>query len=252
MHVFCAGMYRSGSTWQYDIASHLLEHFRAGRRRGVLLVEQSDTFDAEREGEGWQSWKLHHGHPHFATALVSGRALAVYSYRDLRDVVYSLMHKFMASFEEIVGRKGLLHACLEYDDFWRSQPGVLVQRYECVMDDPVAATEDLATHLGIPLGEEGVAALATEYALAANKDRTAKLVRQLTEAGLDLGDPSNSCRFDEHSLLHWNHIREGRIGGWRDQASPADIARLSEICGPWLITQGYARDHNWVSTVAAA
>jgi hypothetical protein len=253
MHVFCAGMYRSGSTWQYEIVSHLLEHFKNGRRRGVLLVEKSDLFDPDQEGNDWQSWKLHHGHHRFAAALESGRALAVYSYRDLRDVAYSMMHKFTASFEDVVEHRRLLHDCLEYDRFWRTRPRVLLQRYERFTAEPVRAIEHLAAHLEIVLNKDTAARLAREYSLAANKERTASLARQLTEAGFDLRDPCNTCRHDEHSLLHWNHIREGRIGGWRDQATPAQLERLAEICGDWLIAQGYAQDKKWtVATPAAA
>src|SRR5690242_3213167 len=36
MDVFCIGMYRSGSTWQYHIVGHLLEKHRGGRRLGIV------------------------------------------------------------------------------------------------------------------------------------------------------------------------------------------------------------------------
>jgi hypothetical protein len=252
MYVFCVGMYRSGSTWQYEVVSHLLERFRNGQRRGVLTVEQLDTLDFAPEATAWQSWKFHDGHRHCAAALASGRALAVYSYRDLRDVVFSLMHKFSASFEEIVDRRQLLHACLDNDHFWRSQPGVLCQRYERLVDDPVAAIEQLAGHLRIEVDRGTTAELAVEYSLAANRERTARLARRLCEAGFDLRDPSNTCRYDEHSLLHWNHIREGRSGGWRHEANPQQLARLAAICGSWLIAQGYATDLPWAAPPAAA
>ena len=34
--VLCAGMYRACSTWQYEVAAHLVEEHRSGRRLGYL------------------------------------------------------------------------------------------------------------------------------------------------------------------------------------------------------------------------
>jgi hypothetical protein len=204
MYVFCVGMLRSGSTWQYEVVSDLRERFRGGRRGGVLTAEWLAAFDPTAAAAAWESRKFHEGHPCLAEALAAGQALAVYSYRDLRDVTYSLVHKFSASFEDVVERKRLLHTCLENDRFWRSQPGVLCQRYEDTMADPAAGVRALAAHLGLRLPTQEVADLVARYSLAANKQRTAEMARQLQESGLDLADASNTCHYDEHSLLHWN------------------------------------------------
>ena len=55
-------------------------------------------------------------------ALSSGQALAVYAYRDIRDVVFSLMHKRGLAFEELL-RQGMIHEILINDRFWRRNPG---------------------------------------------------------------------------------------------------------------------------------
>ena len=48
--VFCAGMYRACSTWQYEVAAHLLEEHHDGQRLGYLasgeytaLLKQGQT-----------------------------------------------------------------------------------------------------------------------------------------------------------------------------------------------------------------
>src|SRR5687767_13718029 len=108
MDVFCVGMFRSGSTWQYDVASHLLERHRGAERLGHLTPEHCTPSADDR----WRVLKGHQLHDQY-TAARSGRgALALYSYRDLRDVCYSLMHKFRAPFVEVVERRRLLHRCL--------------------------------------------------------------------------------------------------------------------------------------------
>src|SRR5438876_9098760 len=101
MYVICAGMRRSCSTWQYDIASDLIERHRQGRRIGYFT---GDAFAAREKSagceSGWQVLKSHDRHTSFAAALTHRRALALYAYRDLRDVTYSLMHKLQSSFED--------------------------------------------------------------------------------------------------------------------------------------------------------
>src|SRR5438128_908861 len=105
-YVFCAGMPRSGSTWQYQVVSHLLEQHRGGVRGGFL--ERPEDFERIAEQTAgrapWLTLKTHNGHPPYAQALRDGRAVAVYSHRDPRDVTFSLMHKMRQPFEEVVGR----------------------------------------------------------------------------------------------------------------------------------------------------
>ena len=60
-----------------------------------------------------------------ARELAAGRACALYAYRDVRDVVFSLMHKRGKTFEEIL-RQGMIHQILANDRFWMAQPSVLV------------------------------------------------------------------------------------------------------------------------------
>jgi hypothetical protein len=244
MDVFCIGMYRSGSTWQYHVVGHLLENHCGGRRLGIVTGPEYARAPAG-DADSWRVLKTHAAHPAFAEALTSGRALAVYSYRDLRDVAYSLMHKFAAPFEEIVERKNLLHVCLDNDAFWTAQPRTLCQRYETIMAEPAASVAELASHLGIELGAGEAVAVAEEYSLKANVWRTIELANRLREEGVDLDDPANAIHFDGQTLLHWNHIRSGRVGSWREEAKPRELAVLAGVCGAWLIARGYEPDLGW-------
>jgi hypothetical protein len=241
MDVLCVGMYRAGSTWQYDVAAHLVERHRGGLRVGFV---PGDVY-ALPAGDGWRALKSHDAHRAFAAALRSGRAVALYCYRDLRDVAFSLAHKFGGTFEEIVGRQGWLARCLDNDAFWVRQPRTLCQRYEEMMADPVAAVGEIAAHLDIDLGDGEAEVLAEAYSLAANRGRAEELARRLRAAGVDLDDPANAVRWDGETLLHWNHIRQGRIGGWRDEATPRQLKALARLCGDWLIERGYEADLAW-------
>src|SRR4051812_14054496 len=151
MYVICAGMYRACSTWQYEIIAHLIEKHRNGVRLGYLTGEQFAEFDdVWADKPCWSVLKSHEGGRRFASALAERRTIAVYAYRDIRDVVFSLMHKRSLTFEALL-RQGMIHQILVNDRFWAAMAGVLCQRYEALIADPVAGVEQLAAHLGLTL-----------------------------------------------------------------------------------------------------
>src|SRR5262249_45834835 len=152
----------------------------------------------------WLVLKSHSGNERLGEALSGGRARALYAYRDLRDVAYSLMHKTACDFDEIVLRRRVLHTTIADDHFWRDQAGLLCLRYEDLVADPAAGVRAIATHLGLSLVRGEAEAVADEYSLESNWRRTAELRGRLLEHGVDLGDPTNALLYDPDSLLHWN------------------------------------------------
>ena len=164
LDVICGGMYRACSTWQYEVVAHLIEQYHGGQRLGYLTGDQYAALRAirtprsrmhARRERRWRVVKSHEGDRSFARGRRQGRALAVYAYRDVREVVFSLMHKRGMTFEQLL-RQGMIHQILANDRFWMAQPDVLVQRYEDLLADPAARRHGAARHLGITTrGERG-------------------------------------------------------------------------------------------------
>jgi hypothetical protein len=243
-------MYRACSTWQYEVAAHLVEQRLQGERLGYLSDENyaatADRFSPilERGGRGgcvWRTLKSHEGGRSFARALRSGRALAVYAFRDLRDVVQSLMRKRAVSFRELL-RQGMIHQLLANDAFWRAQPRVLIQRYEDLIADPVTGVLQIARHLGLALTRGEAAEIADEYSIASNQARINSLLQRLHDTGIDLTNPINRQVCDPTTLLHWNHLGPAGAGSWRHRASARQNVVLTRICGDWLERNGYESD----------
>jgi hypothetical protein len=243
-------MYRSCSTWQYQVASHLVETHRNARRIGFLFGNQFAELDQSSGEPAWQVLKSHEGHEAFARALEQGRALGLYSYRDLRDVVFSLMHKFDLSFADVLFKERLLEGCLASDRFWTSQPNMLCQRYEDIIRDPAKAIKGIAAHLQIALGEEETQAIASDYSFEANLERTQAIRKRFNDLGVDLTRHENALANDHESLLHWNHLRSGSSTGWQSAANQQERAELARICGEWLIARGYEQGRSWVEVSA--
>ncbi|WP_435009002.1 sulfotransferase domain-containing protein [Tundrisphaera lichenicola] len=242
MYVFCVGMYRACSTWQYEVVAHLLERHRGGRRLGYLTGDQFEELEDRGPDDGtWKVLKSHEEHNRFALALAQGRAFGVYAHRDVRDVAYSLMHKRKLGFGSLV-TQGMVHQVLANDRFWTAQPRTISQRYDRLVEDPATGVEGLAAHLGIDLEPGESARVASEYSFEANRKRTIDLGRKLEQGGVDLDDPSIAQAHDRQTLLHWNHMREGRVGDWRERATPHERAVLARTCGRWLVDHGYEPD----------
>jgi hypothetical protein len=244
MDVLCVGMYRACSTWQYEVASHLVERHLSGRPMGYVTGESYASLVArEPQAEEPRVLKSHEGHPAFARALAAGKAKAVYSLRDPRDVVYSMLHKRSQTFDTFL-RGGMIHQIVANDRYWRSQPqGTwLVQHYETLVADPAGGVRELANFLDIKIDRAESREIAAEYSFEANQKRTKASEDRLRHAGIDLHDPKYATHSDDRTLLHWNHLREGRTGGWRKTATPRERAILERILGEWLGENGFSQD----------
>lgn len=196
--------------------------------------------------EGWRVFKSHAPPSDWLSGqLAAGTVKAVYSYRDLRDVAFSLVHKLSGSFEQIVEQQRILDGAIEADVYWQGRDGVVAQRYEAIFAEPADAIREIAAHLGIELAPGEAEELAREQSLEANRARTKKLADDLRAEGLDLTHPAHAFANTEGDLYHWNHIREGKVGGWKAEATPRQLAVLAVACGPWLVTRGYEPDNSW-------
>jgi hypothetical protein len=244
MDVLCVGMYRACSTWQYELAAHLVEQRLGGRRLGYVTGDDyAALLRLEPRPAAPRVLKCHEGHPAFYRALRAGRAIPLYAYRDARDVVYSMLHKRQTDFTTFL-RQGMVHQILANDRHWRRHggPRLLVQQYERIVDDPVPAVRALAAAIDLPVDDPTAAVLASEYSFESNRKRANATAERLKRAGLDLDDPANAIVHDNATLLHWNHLRTGRVGDWRDRATPAERYVLNRLLGRWLQLHGYAAD----------
>ncbi len=243
MDVFAVGMFRACSTWQYEVACDLIE-----RRGGCRRLGYATAADYRRAGADSRPTvlKSHDYQRPFARALRAGRARALYAHRDLRDVADSLAHKRGESIEALV-RGGVIHQTVFNDRSWRAEPNLLVQRYDDLTAEPARGVAEIAGFLGIDLADGEADAVAAAYSPAANRRRAAAVAQRLRADGDDPADPAHQLRFDPHSLLHWNHLRDGSGGGWRDRLSARELALIAAIAAPWLSAQGYEPDDSWAA-----
>ncbi len=232
MWVFCGGMFRSGSTVQYQIASHLVEHAGRGER---LTWQKADDFAAVKslhpDDDRLRVFKAHHLSAAIRDELDHAGGCVLTTHRDIRDVVASAIRKNGWSFHHIWKHR-MLRRWTERFDAWAALPGALVSRY----DDMVAHLDVEAVRIGRLLGIDVAADLAATvgetYAIDRQRGRTedVRLRRDRNEL---------LTKYDGHSLLHHNHITSGEVGGYRALLRPAEIRAIESECGEWMRRWGY-------------
>lgn len=246
MIVVCTGMFRSGSTWQYQVASDLLSRASnpvrtLGYLHGHQIRELLQSLD---DKQSVHLLKTHDIVPELIDAE-PGRVRVVYSYRDVRDVVFSMAHKLSGDYAQAVRDWRIIDHSLELDAFWTTNRPDVSQRYEHWFGNTLPWVLTMADAFGIPLKLSDAEDICIKFRMASQLQRTTHLARKLADEGIDLTDPANTLRYDATSLLHWNHLRDGRIGAWRDLATPEQIAELAERCSSWLLQRGYETSLDW-------
>lgn len=235
MWVFCAGMMRSGSTLQYQIAKTLVERSERGVGAGSCVPGRFRELIARHEDAGQlHVVKCHRYLPTARGRLRRGEARALYIYRDLRDVVVSMMHKEERSFRQLMDA-GFVEQLLEDDAIWSAQPNTLVSVYDDVTADVAAEVERIARFLEIDVALSEVDRIAAEHSLDRQKRRL---------EGFDFGQEGvaegRTSLVDPDTLLHHNHVRSGRSGQWSEVLTREQVAEIERIAGPWLVARGYA------------
>lgn len=232
--LFCAGMIRSGSTLQYQLASAIVERAAMGIR--IPYAAESDFVHVREQyslTQGMKVFKVHIYTPALADECRVRGAKVVYSYRDIRDVAVSAMRKFGMAFEDLVEAKWLDQAIADYWH-WTKCPSVCVSRYEDFVGDVAGEAEKINRFLGMPLTFLDVGRLAEEFGIERQRTRMSKI----SELGGGSIMPKEIV-FDPVELIHYNHIYQGEVGGWRKYLLSNEQYLLTERFSVWLEENGY-------------
>lgn len=235
MWVFCGGMFRSGSTVQYQIASHLVESASRGHR---LPFGAEPDFSVESPGSRaapetqYLVYKSHGVSEAMRSQVDRGRGVVLTVHRDIRDVVVSAMRKNACSFHRL-WRAGKLSYWTRRFEEWAALPGALVSRYDSMSVDLAEEVRRISGHLGLDVGATKRQEIAKLYAIDRQRERTDAFRAKR-------GD--EQPKYDPHTLLHHNHIASGASGDYRRVLRAVEIRAIEEECGEWMATWGYEPD----------
>jgi hypothetical protein len=178
------------------------------------------------------------GEPLFPAKVTRG---AVYAVRDPRAVTVSFAHHAGRTIDAKIaimadaaasisssdnGLSQQLHQHLrswsDHVESWLTAPfPVHVVRYEDMHADPIAAFGAVARFLDLPHDPERIAAAiaATSFCRLQEQERASGFIERPRTAGV--------------------FFREGRVDGWRDALTPAQVARIEQAHGSMMRRLGY-------------
>lgn len=226
MLILVCGMQRSGSTLHYQIAKELVERLGAGS--GLGWSWDLVTPELTRKGAARSVVKVHSPCEPHERALDRDRVQMLYSYRDLRDSMASLIQK-RGPLEPDAFAWNVRDALDSYAHFTRAGR-VLISRYEDFTRDIAGEVERIGAFLGLSASASLRDELVRGLDLDAQRRRIASVEWREGQA------------WDPGSLLHHNHIRDGAVGKWRTVLTPEQVATIHAMAGPWLVERGYATE----------
>ncbi len=248
MWIFASGMFRSGSTLQFQLISALIERAGLGHRMPWTMPEDFADFAAEHDDKPeLLVFKTHVCKHPMRERLRDGRALAIGAHRDLRDVAVSGATK--AGVEPTPAYcKELMEGCMACARGWEGSPGILEQSYTLLTQDPKRACMQMAAHLEVPCEESLAESLALEFSMGQQRERIACAIQ---EGRMRKPTPDAKMLHMEDELLHPNHIDDGREGKWRGVLCEDAVGVIESIAGDWLLARGYELTSTKIEDFAA-
>ena len=237
--VICGGMYRSGSTWSFNVCRELVQLH--GRRSGQPVAScffnllELDYFLNARAASlpGPVVIKAHLLGEVTWQAIDAGRARAVVTIRDPRDCVASDMKFMSLDFEKSTER--MVESLKNFPPSHHS-PHAFFVAYEQMMADRLGMIGRIAAHLGIEVNEQEI--LETDG--RTNMDASKKICRSLHEGPAKEIDPDTGHPIDSATQLHATHIDSGKVGRWKEELSVEQVKIQNRTFEKWMSLLGYS------------
>ncbi len=244
MLVICNGMYRSGSTLQYNLAREAIQ-LCGGEALGFYTAE---TFEEHAEflskrasSEKYFILKMHDYVPLDLSDFYYDGVRILYTFRDLRAVVLSIKEKldysldaaFLMVDEALMTELSLIN--FEY---------ILLQQYEVFYRREVDMLQGIIDFLGIDVSSCAVTEIADKHSVESTRTAQGHVggMRKFLHR-IKLKWPFRYIfkASDQTTLLHFNHISRfaGVIDSWKVGLQASEISLIEQRYLSWLIKKGY-------------
>ncbi len=239
--VVCSGIMRSASTWSYNVC-RVLAHGTLDAEREVFFSGYSDETDKtlcdwltdkRLNGRSVRGvLKSHQVGDQTRQAIARGKIANVFTIRDPRDAMFSMMNFGAPKGEdELAHLIGLFRHVLDRGMAYLDDGVSMVVRYEDMTADPLAAVHAIARYMRLDPGERFL----EKTHRATQVENLKKIVERL-----EAETPPGEDNVEPATQLHVDHFHGGESGRWRTDLPPEMQARLHRAFEPYLAAYGYA------------
>jgi hypothetical protein len=230
--IVAAGMYRSGSTLQYQIAGELSAP--EGKILGYGLKGKIEKIQKNyKEKDRYYVVKKHGYLPWINTTFDPKYVRILYSYREIKDVVVSWHQKRGDLNLDGDWQKPLTAFVkkLIVNQQWTKEPNVLVSRYEDFRNNIESEIVRIANFTGLIHSPERYAEIAQKLSVEGQK----KFIESFDFDNRGIGSGRN--RYDPKTQIHKNHLAGGEVGKWKSVLTPEQSKYIDELINnPQLAT----------------
>ena len=223
MVVLCDGMIRSGSTWSFNVALELVRSCRPHQRVfGFYNENPAVLLAAVRPRTSHLIIKSHNLDPSAYELCRAGSIKAIYTWRHPHDVIVSAIRMFGHSVEHWMGA---VRNALRIWSFHQATDSACIIPYESIISTPVASVSSIAAYLGLHIQPEH----ARQVAEAMSAERLKSFSQQIDGLERSRVVQRDGYVYDRQTLLHHNHIRDGRVGYGAELLDPEQLARIDAL-----------------------
>jgi hypothetical protein len=234
MLVICCGMMRAGSTLQYHLTTSLVEELGLGLRGGNFSeYDLPDFLRTYQPSNQITVIKCHEYVPEVAKVAQHDQVKAVYIYRDVRDVVVSMMNRDQKPFLRLV--RNLPASQIRQYHYWTNFPEVLISVYETIYQNLPLEVTRIAAFLGIHIDPAITQTIAQKYSLDAQRRRIATFDYQSN----GVTDRDGQGLYDPNTHMHIRHIGTAQPRQWESKLSSWQVALIEAKTYAWLVDRGY-------------
>ena len=235
MVILCNGMVRSGSTWSFNVAMQLVKVCDPHRETFGFYDENPAVLSAAvRRRDSHLVIKSHKLDPSNHTLCREGAVKTIYTWRSPYDAVISCARMFGQPVEHYLP---VLRDALRVWSFHRANGTACTISYESIRHQPQESIRQIAAYLGLRPDRWQV----SQIGEATSIERVRSFCQHLDSLDESRVVRKNGLIYDRRTLLHQNHVRDGRIGYGFAALNPGQLEAIDAIL----------REENFASLCAA-
>lgn len=228
--VVCAGVYRSGSTWAYNMVKAIVNAANPSARIAGRFAENIDEFVLSGTEQSDVIVLKTHPQPSLLALIEFLNAPVILSVRDPRDCVASWLEMLGEEFDAFQPR--LMRSCSAALELAKSHRTLTI-RYEDGATKNTRTVISIAEHLGLKIDEHCAAQLLTRLSAESVKEQ----INSMASTGRL--DPGQRLVGDPQTLWLPAHVGDGRTGKYHQKLNAEQIRAVNYWARSYCQAFGY-------------
>jgi len=231
MIILCTGMFRSGSTWSFNVAksiicennpnSTIFSEYNESIKN--VINDKLDAFDNI-------ILKCHRVDEFGKSMIRHGCVKVLYTYRNPMEIIVSGMQTFNQKFDDVLGT---VKNSLEFLQFQKEYENTCLISYNEIVSDPFMVVKRISKHIDINLDIGKLKKIDSCF----ERKKIKKLSDSLKKEDNNIIDVGFSY-YNAENLFHRNYIRDENAILWEEFLSEEQKRIILDVLKPYVNEDG--------------